>query len=75
MFQVAIGDATSRVVDGHELRLDVFREGKSPDVTLARVVEVHAAHTSLGGIGGTQEGRLLGHDLGKVSGAVAEASS
>lgn len=57
---------------GDETTLDVFREGLSPDVRSAAVVEVYSPHARLGGISRAQDGWFLGDDFGQVCRAVAQ---
>lgn len=73
VLQVAIGDGSSGVVFGHQVVLDLLGEGVPPKERLACVVEVHAAHSGLGSVRRTEQGRLLRNYLGKVSGSLAEA--
>ena len=73
VLQVAVRDRSSAVVSGHYEALDGGREGSAPQVGLPFRIEVDSTHARLGCVSGTQEGRFLGHDLGQVSGALAEA--
>jgi hypothetical protein len=73
VFQVAVGDAAMGVGRGDQIGLDVSREGVSPVVALAGVVEEDATHASPSCIGGANEGGRLGDELGDVGGARAKA--
>lgn len=73
LLQITVGDVARGVVGADQSSLDVRREGVSPVVTLAGVVEVHATHASAGGISGTQESGLLGHQFGQVGWTGAQA--
>ena len=75
MFQVAVGEVALGVVEGDETTLDVVREGEPPQVAVAKGVEEHTSHSGFGGISGSQERRVLRHELGKVGRAVSQASS
>ena len=75
MLQVAVGHVTVRVVNADQGILNVLREGMAPIVALAVGIEEDPAHASFGSVSGTQQGRLLGYQLGQVSGARAEAGS
>ena len=72
VLQITVGDGAVGVGRADDLGLDVLREGKSPDEGVTVCVEVDAAHTRLGRIGGAQERGFLGHDLGEVGRTVAE---
>ena len=67
LFEVAVGDGTLRVVEGYEAALDIRRESLAPDVGSPEG-EVDATHARFGRVGGTQETRILGDNLGEVLG-------
>lgn len=71
VFQVAVGDAAVGIFGCDEVCLDVVREGHSPVVALAGVVEVHSSHSSAGSVGGPDERGFLRHQFRQVSGAGA----
>jgi hypothetical protein len=73
VLQVTVCDGAVRVGRADDLGLDVLREGKPPDVGVAISIEVDPTHPRLGRIGGSQERRFLGHDLGEVGRTVTEA--
>ena len=73
LLQIAVGHATGGVVVGHQVGLHVVRKGVSPHVPLPVLVKVDAAHASFGGVGGSQEGRVLSHEFREVSGPRAQA--
>ena len=73
MFQVTVGDGPGEVVSRDESGLDVCREREPPHDVSTAGGEVDSSHAHLGGIGSSQEGRLLRDDFGQVSRSVAEA--
>jgi hypothetical protein len=74
VFQVTVCHRASRVGKGDQALLDSVGERfLSPDVPLPRGIEVDATHAHLRGVGRAQESGLLGHNLGQVGRAVAEA--
>ena len=75
LLQIAVGDVAGGVGGGDQGSLDVGREGVPPVITLAGVVEIHAAHAGPGCVSGAQQGGLLGDQFGQVGGARAQASS
>lgn len=75
MLQVAVGHVTKGVVNADQGVLNVLREGVAPIVALTVGIKEDPAHASFGSVSGTQQRRLLGHQLSQVSGARAEAGS
>jgi hypothetical protein len=63
LFQVTIGDGSMGVVEGDQVLLDVLGERLSPHVGSTMVVVEDATHTSFRSVGGSQEGRVLWHNL------------
>ena len=72
LLEVAVRDASARVVARDHIRLHVGRKGVSPDVPRSVGVKVDASHSGLAGVRGSKEGWFLWDHLRKVSGAVAE---
>ena len=73
VLQVTVRDTAVGIYLGHEVCLNVFREGMAPDVPLSRVVVVDPTHAGFGRVSRAEEGGRLWHDLCEVRGAVAEA--
>jgi hypothetical protein len=75
LLKVTVGDVSSGVLGADKVGPYIVRKGKPPVVALACVVEVHATHASTCRVGGPEQGRLLGHQLGQVGWPVAKARS
>lgn len=73
VFKVTVRHGARGIVKGHQTALHRVREGLPPHQGLTPGVEVDSSHSWLGGVGGSQESWFLGHNLGKVRRAVAEA--
>ena len=69
MLQVDVGYVPGEVGGGQKTRLDFWRKGGSPYVSCTIRVVVDPSHSGLGSIGGSQKGRVLGNNLGQVSGS------
>ena len=74
LLKITVGDVARQVVLAHQLLLHVTGERVSPIVAVAQMVKEHASHTSTSSISGANDGRGLRDELGKVSGARAQAS-
>ena len=74
MLQVAIGDASARVVGRDQTVLDVLGEGIPPDIGVAQVVVEYAAHPRFGCVSVACLSWVLRHHFSEVGRTVAEAS-
>ena len=63
-----------RVVEGHEAPLDVVREGGTPKAWCIALCEEHPTHAGFRGIHRSDNGRVVGDNLGESSRAVGHTA-
>jgi hypothetical protein len=73
LLQIAVRYSSCGVIRGDEPGLHFLGKRVPPNIALSMGIEVDPTHAGLRSIGGANKGRDLWHDLGKVSGPVAQA--
>ena len=73
LFWVAVREVPSWVFGGDEVRLNVGREGRAPEEGGFAINKKHTYHARLGGVNGTNGGRVIGHQFSYAGGVSGNA--